>query len=108
MAGKGAGGGERKKTSDKDDVPTTARIPDIVGEVLKRDGDAKSVADAIDGTIDIEKWLTEMNIETLETVNDFLAKYEARGNSDFVIKGLAKHMPSIVALEAKPPYKSWV
>jgi len=91
---------KRKKGSDEE-APSTAQIPEIIGEVTVKDGDAKAVHDAICGNINIKRWLSEMNIENLEMVRDFLGKYETRGNSDFVVKGLAKHMPTIVALDAE-------
>ena len=97
------GGAKRKKVDDEDDedAVTTSKISPIIGEILAKEGDAKSIADAIGGSIDIEAWLIGMNTDTLEEVKDFLGKHESRGNSDYVIKGLAKFMASIIALEAQ-------
>ena len=76
----------------------------IIGDVSIKEGDAKSVVDAIgEEQINIEKWLTEMDSDNLDKVKDFLGKCLDRGNSDFVIKGISKYAPSIIALEAKHP-----
>ena len=76
---------------------SSTRIPDFIGEMIRKPDDIAAVATAIVQEVNVMSLIDGMTAEQLEKSNDVMTRY--RGMPDYVLKKLIENDSNVTELE---------